>query len=56
LNEKRGMHAQFLVRKPEGKKQLGRPRLRWVDNKKIIVRKMCWGEMDWNYVVHDTNL
>jgi hypothetical protein len=29
--------------KPEGKRPLGRPRSRWVDNIKIHLRKIKWG-------------
>jgi hypothetical protein len=31
---------RILVGKPEGKRQLGRPRRRWVDNIKIDLREM----------------
>jgi hypothetical protein len=34
MGEKRNPHRLF-VRKPEGKKTLERPKLRWVDNMKI---------------------
>jgi hypothetical protein len=35
------------VGKPEGKRPLGRPRRRWVDNIKMDLREMGWGDMDW---------
>jgi hypothetical protein len=35
------------VGKPEGKKPLGRPRRRWVDNIKIYLREIEWDGMDW---------
>jgi hypothetical protein len=35
-----------IVVKPEGKKPLGRPRCRWVDNIKIDLREIGWGGMD----------
>jgi hypothetical protein len=35
------------VEKPEGKRPLGRPRRRWVDNIKIDLRELEWGGMDW---------
>jgi hypothetical protein len=31
---------RILVRKPEGKRPLGRPRRRWVDNIKIDLREI----------------
>jgi hypothetical protein len=34
MGEERWVH-RVLVRKPEGKKQLGRPRRRWEDNMKM---------------------
>jgi hypothetical protein len=37
---------RILVGKPEGKRSLGRPRRRWVDNFKIDVKKIGWAGMD----------
>jgi hypothetical protein len=37
MGEKRNSYKLF-VGKPEGKRSLGRPRLRWVDNFKIDLR------------------
>jgi hypothetical protein len=37
----------ILVGKPEGKRPLGRPRRRWVDNIKIDLREIGWDGMDW---------
>jgi hypothetical protein len=37
---------RLLVRKPEGKRHLGRPRRRWVDD-----IRMELGEREWGYVV-----
>jgi hypothetical protein len=34
------------VGKPEGKRSLGRPRHRWVDNIKIGLREIGWDGMD----------
>jgi hypothetical protein len=36
-----------LVGKPEGKRPLGRPRRRWVDNIKIYLREIGWDVVDW---------
>jgi hypothetical protein len=38
---------RILVGKPEGKRPLGRPRRRWVDNIKINLREIGWDVMDW---------
>jgi hypothetical protein len=35
-----------LMGKPEGKKPLGRPRRRWVDNIKIDLSEIGWDSMD----------
>jgi hypothetical protein len=35
------------VGKPEGKRPLGRPRPRWVDNIQMDLREIRWGGMDW---------
>jgi hypothetical protein len=38
---------RILVEKSEGKRPLGRPRRRWVDNIKIDLRDIGWDGMDW---------
>jgi hypothetical protein len=38
---------RISVGEPEGKKPLGRPRPRWVDNIKIDLRETGWYGMDW---------
>jgi hypothetical protein len=39
--ETRGMHiCRILVEKPEGKRPLGRPKRRWVDNIKMDLREI----------------
>jgi hypothetical protein len=37
---------RILVGKPEGKRPLGRPRSRWVDNIKIDLREIGWDGLD----------
>jgi hypothetical protein len=44
---------RILVRKPEGKRPLGRPRRRWVNNIKIDVSEVRWDGMDWIDLAHD---
>jgi hypothetical protein len=36
-----------LVRRPEGRRPLGRPRYRWEDNIKMDLQEVGWGGMDW---------
>jgi hypothetical protein len=33
--------------KPEGKRPLGRPRLRWEDGIRMDLRQFGWGSVDW---------
>jgi hypothetical protein len=51
-NENRHAH-RVLVRKPEGKRPLGRLRYRWEDDAKIDLRGIVWGVVDWVDVVQD---
>jgi hypothetical protein len=44
---------KILVGKPEGKRPLGRPRCRWVDNIKMDLREIGWGGMDWIDLAQD---
>jgi hypothetical protein len=41
------------VRKPEGKRSLGRPRRRWEDNIKMDLREIVWDGMDWIDLAQD---
>jgi hypothetical protein len=38
---------RLLVGEPEGKRPLGRPRRRWVDNIRMGLGKTGWGGVDW---------
>jgi transposase len=38
---------------PEGKRPLGRPRRRWVDNIKMDLREIGWDSMDWIDLARD---
>jgi hypothetical protein len=59
MGEKRNAY-RLLVGKPEGKRPLGRPRRRWVDNIKIDLLEIGWGGVDrdkWRALVNvDMNL
>jgi hypothetical protein len=41
------------VGKPEGKRQLGRPRRRLVDNIRMDLREIGWDGMDWIDLAQD---
>jgi hypothetical protein len=44
---------RILVGKPEGRRPLGRHRLRWEDNIKVDLTNVCWGGMDWINLAQD---
>jgi hypothetical protein len=46
IGEKRNVYRS-LVGKTEGKRPLGRPRSRWVDNIKMDLAEIGLGELDW---------
>jgi hypothetical protein len=50
--EKRNVY-RLLVGKPEGKRQPGRPRRKWVDNIKMDLGEIGWGGLDWIDLVQD---
>jgi hypothetical protein len=50
--EKRNAY-RILVGKPEGTRPLERPRHRWVDNTKMYLREMGWGDMNWINLAQD---
>ena len=44
---------RVLVGKPEGRRPLGRPRRRWVDNIRMDLQDVGCGYMDWIGLVQD---
>jgi hypothetical protein len=38
---------RLLTGKPEGRRPLGRPKRRWLDNIRIDLVKVGWGDVDW---------
>jgi hypothetical protein len=54
MGEKRNAY-RLMVGKPEGEKQLGSPKQRWMDNIKMDFLEVGWGDMDWIGLVQDRN-
>jgi hypothetical protein len=54
MGEKRNAY-RLLVGTPEGKRPLGRPRHRWVDNIKMDLGEVEWGDVDWIGLAQDRN-
>jgi hypothetical protein len=52
MEEKRNTY-RILVGKPEGKRPLGRPRRRWVDNIKMDLGEIGWDGVDWIDLAQD---
>jgi hypothetical protein len=54
MGEKRNAY-RLLVGKREGKRPLGRPRRRWVDNIEMDLGEVGWGDVDWIGLAQDRN-
>jgi hypothetical protein len=54
MGEKRNAY-RLLVGTPEGKGLLGRPRRRWVDNIRMDLGEVGWGDVDWIGQTRDRN-
>jgi hypothetical protein len=52
--EKRNEY-RFLVGNPERKRQLRRPRRRWVDNVRMDLGEVGWGDVGWSGLAQDRN-
>jgi len=52
MGERRGVYT-VVVEKPEGKRPLGRLRLRWEDNIKMDLQQVGCGGMDWIELAQD---
>jgi hypothetical protein len=51
MGEKRNAY-RLLVGKPEGKRPLGSPRRRWVDNIRMELGEVGWGRNRWRALVN----
>jgi len=56
MGEEKGVY-RVLVGKPEGRRPLGRPRSRWVDNitSRMVLQEVRCGHMDWIGLAQDRN-
>ena len=52
MGEERGVYRVWLG-KPKGRKQLVRPRRRWMDNIRVDLQEVGCGYMDWIGVAQD---
>jgi hypothetical protein len=52
MGEKRNAH-RLLVGKPEGRRPLGRPRPRWLDNIRMHLVNVEWGDVYWIGLAQD---
>jgi hypothetical protein len=50
---KKGNVCRLLIGKPEGKRPLGRPRCKWMDNIKMDLVEIGWGSVDWIGLAQD---
>jgi hypothetical protein len=46
---------RLLVGNPDGKRPLKRPRRRWVDNIRMDLGEVEWGDVDWIDLAKDRN-
>ena len=55
MGEERGAY-RVLVGKPGGKRPRGRPRLRWVDNIRMVLQEVGCGYVDWTELDQDRDV
>jgi hypothetical protein len=54
IGERRNAYM-LLVGKPEGRRPLGRPRRRMVNNISMVLLEVGWGDVDWIGLAQDRN-
>jgi hypothetical protein len=52
---RRGTRTDYWWGKSEGKRPLGRPKRRWVDNIRMYLGEVGWGDVDWIGQAKDRN-
>jgi hypothetical protein len=52
MGEKRNEY-RLLVGKPEGRRPIGRPRRKWLDNIRMDLVEVGWGDVDWIGLARD---
>jgi hypothetical protein len=52
---KKRIAYRLLVGNPEGKRPLRRPRRRWVNNIRMDLGEVGWGDVDWIGLAQDRN-
>jgi hypothetical protein len=52
MGDKRNAY-RLLVEKSEKKRPLGRPRHKWVNNIRMDLGEVEWGDVDWIYLAQD---
>jgi hypothetical protein len=52
MGEKRSAY-RLLIGKPEGRRPLGRPRRRWLDNVRMDLVEVGWRDVDWIGLAQD---
>ena len=52
MGKERGAY-RVVLGKPEGRRPMGRPRRRWVDNIRMNLQGVGWGYMDWIRLAQD---
>jgi hypothetical protein len=50
-----GEKRRMFEGKPQGRRPLGRPRHRWVDNIRMDLVEVGWGDVDWIGLAEDRN-
>jgi hypothetical protein len=45
--------CRLMMGKPEGRRPLGRPRRRWLDNIRMDLLEVGWGDVDWIGLAQD---